>query len=252
MRSSRMRSYVCALVILVYITVLTSTLSDSQTTQPSPILSEAIPSFEVDHLCLLDALLQLGQEAGVPLGIEYVDPEAVEKTFTAKWGETTVGEIVEGLLGDREGYSWRVRDGVLTVSHESVVRGRENLLDQVLPEFSIPRCLVGDASNLLYMVLYQKLHPENQGFAGDYNPGDLQNLIGPFKLRDAPVWRVLNHLVCANKKAAWIVQVPPGHLDELPSSGLWTIDEYQTPPRRYAETLRHAIWGSNPKPPGRK
>jgi hypothetical protein len=188
----------------------------------------------VERLCLLDALLQLGQEEGVPLGIEYVDREALEKPLSVKLDETTVGEIVEGLLGQNKGYSWRVRDGVLTVSHESVVSGKENLLDHVLHEFSVPRCLVGDACNLLHMVLVQELHPQIQGFAGDYSPGDLQNLIGPFKLRNVPVWRVLNRLVSANKKAAWIVQVPPGHLDELPSYGLWTIVEYETPPRRYA------------------
>lgn len=252
MRSGLLGSYVCALVILVFPTALPRPVSCPQTAQSPPILSKPVASFKVQRLCLLDALFQLGQEEGVPLGIEYVDREALEKPISVKLDQTTVGEIVAELLGEKEAYSWRVREGVLTVSHESVVSGRENLLDHVLPEFSVPRCSVGEASHLLHMVLDLELHPQIQGFAGDYSPGDSQSLIGPFKLRNAPVWRVLNRLVSANKKAAWIVQVPPGHLDELPSYGLWIIVEYETPPRRYAEALRHTIWDSSPNPPGRE
>jgi hypothetical protein len=196
----------------------------------------------VEGLCLLDALLQLGQEERIPLGIEYVDREALEKPINVKMDETTVGEVMERLLGQDRGYSWFVREGVLTVSHESITSQKGNLLDYVLPEFSSPRCSVGDANHLLFMALELQLYPQTQGFAGEYSPGDLQNLIGPLKLQNARVWRVLNRLVSVNKKAAWIVQVPPSHLDKLPRNGLWTIVEYETPPRRCAAVLRHTIW----------
>jgi len=236
----------CILGVLVPSTASARSPAAAQTA-PSPVLSKPVAWFEVDHICLLDALLQLGQEAGVPLGIEYVDRKALEKPITMKWTETTVGEIVEELLAEHQGYSWRVRDGVLTVSHESVASGEGNLLDDVLPEFSTPRCSVVEASHVLEMSLYRKIHPDVEGFAGDYSPGHLQNLIGPLKLRNVRVWKVLNRLVSGNKPAAWIVQVPPGHLDELPSYGLWTIVEYESPPRRYAAVLRSTIWGTGPK-----
>jgi len=252
MRLNFRASYVWVLVALVFATGLPQSLGRAQTTQSPPVLSQSVPSFKVERLSLVDALLQLGQQEGFPLGIEYVDREALQKPISVKMDETTVGEILEELLGQNRGYSWHVREGVLTVSHASVASGRENLLERVVPQFSVPRCSVGDASHLLLMDLKQELYPEIQGFAGEYSPGDLGNLIGPLKLRNVPVWRVLNRLVSVNKKAAWIVQVPPGHLDKLPSCGLWTIVEYETPPRRCGAALRHTIWGSNLNPPDRE
>jgi hypothetical protein len=49
------------------------------------------------------------------------------------------------------------------------------------------------------------------------------------------VRQVLNRLVSSTKKGAWVVRVQPCSLDQLPSGGLWTIIEYETPPRQYAE-----------------
>ena len=85
------------------------------------------------------------------------------------------------------------------------------------------------------MSLNNHLHPEVTGYAGEYDPGDPQNLIGPLELRNAPVRQVLNRLVSSTKKGAWVVRVQPCSLDQLPSGGLWTIIEYETPPRQYAE-----------------
>jgi hypothetical protein len=256
------------------------------------ILSKGVASFNVRGLCLVDALLTLGQEEQVPLGIEYISREALagcgktlhgchpersegsrsayllenaqgqilrfalhrtvrgfaqndsfeeffrsllEKPISEDFHDTTVGGIVQALLDGRSGYTWRVRDGVLNVSHRSVAAGKANLFDRVLPEFVIRRCSVADASNVLYMSLNNHLHPEVTGYAGEYDPGDPQNLIGPLELRNAPVRQVLNRLVSSTKKGAWVVRVQPCSLDQLPSGGLWTIIEYETPPRQYAE-----------------
>jgi hypothetical protein len=118
-----------------------------------------------------------------------------------------------------------------------------NLLDRVLPDFEISKCPIGTASAALYFALYRNLHPEVTGYAGEFNPGNPDNVIGPLKVRNATVRHVLNLLANGSNKGAWIVRVPPGHLDQLPPDGLWTIIEYESPPRQYAESLRQAIFG---------
>jgi hypothetical protein len=219
-------------------------VSASQAGQSPTIPSREVASFNVRGLCLVDALLALGQQEQVPLGIEYVGRDALEKPITEDFHSTTVGKIVEVLLGGGKGYTWCVRDGVLNVSHKSVAAGKGNLFDRVLPEFVIRRCSVADASNVLYMSLNRQLHPEITGYLGEYNPGDMRNLVGPLELRNTPVRDILNRLVSsANRRAAWIVQVQPGCLDQLPSGGLWTIIEYQTPPRQYAAELLRRVFG---------
>jgi hypothetical protein len=252
MRSRALKYFLCVLSIAALQVNLPRSLTAPQESPPHTILSKPVASFKVDRVCLVDALLQLGQQEGVPLGIEYVSREALEKPISLQMNETTAGEVIRTLLAQDRGYTWQIHDGVLNIGHESVAKRKDNLLDHVLPEFSVTRCAISDANNLLRMDLDRELHPQIQGFAGHYSPGDPQNVVGPFKLRNPPVWKVLNLLVSANKKAAWIVQVPPGHLDTLPSYGLWTIVEYENPPRRYAEVLRNTIWGSTHNPTDRE
>jgi hypothetical protein len=184
----------------------------------------------------------LGEQERVPLGIEYVSREALEKPITEGFHNTTVGGILERLLGGGKGYTWRVQDGVLDVSHKSVATGKANLLNHVLPTFVIRRCLVADASNVLCMSLNSQLHPEVTGYAGDYNPGNPQDLIGPLEMQNTPVRQILNRLVSANNRAAWVIRVQPGCLGQLPPGGLWKIIEYENPPRQYAQELRREIF----------
>jgi len=246
MRSHPPVFHVLAIGFVLSAVLQNGALSASQAGEPPTILSKRVASFSVRGACLIDALLTLGQQERIPLGIEYVSREALEKPISKDFQNTTVGEIVQVLLGGGRGYTWRVRDGVLNVSHKSVATGKANLLNRVLPEFVMRRCSVADASNVLYMSLNSQLHPEVTGYAGDYNPGDMQNLVGPFELRNAPVWHILNLLVSTGKMSAWAVRVQPGCLDQLPPGGLWTIMEYQAPPRQYAEDLRREIFGREP------
>jgi hypothetical protein len=183
----------------------------------------------------------LGQQEQVPLGIEYVDRDALEKPISHDFRNATIGEIVRALLGGTGGYTWRVRDGVLNIAHQSTA-APGNLLDRVLPDFEISKCSVGTASAALYFALYRDLHPEVTGYAGEFDPGNPDNVIGPLKLRNTPVRHVLNLLANGSKKRAWIVRVPPGHLDQLPPDGLWTIIEYENPPRHVAQWLLREIF----------
>ena len=238
-----MWSRLLAFVFVLPMVLQTGVLKATQAGQSSAILSKRVASFNTRGMCLIEALLKLGQQEQVPLGIEYVNREALVNPLTKDFHNTTVGEIVHALLGGGKGYTWRVRGGVLNVSHRSVASGQANLLNRVLPKFAITKCTLEVASHGLYMELCLHLHPEITGWAGDFYPGNLQNLIGPLELRNAPVRQILNCLVSANKKGAWIVRVQPGCLNQLPSGGLWTITDYETPPRRYAEDLRREIFG---------
>lgn len=236
----------CILVSIVTpaLTALGRPLRSFAVPQSGATLSRRVPSFQGQGLCLVDALLKLGQQEQIPLGIEYISREALEKPVGTDMDETTVGKIVQALLRGDKSYNWEVRGSVLNISHKTLPSGNANLLDRVLPEFAIPQCSVAEASNVLYMTLDQQLHPWVKGYAGEYNPGDLQNRVGPFQLRNATVREILNRLVSgASKSAAWIVRVPADHLGELPTHGFWTIIEYESPPRQYAGDLLRQVFG---------
>jgi hypothetical protein len=230
MRRSRLGVHALALFFFLSAALNGAALNPAQAGQSPTILSKQVASFSVRGLCLVDALLRLGGQEQVPMGIEYVSRESLEKLITEDFHNTTVEGILEHLLGSK-GYCWRVQDDVVDVSHKSVATGKANLLNHVLPTFVIRRCSVADASNVLYMSLNSQLHSEVTGYAGDYNPGDPQDLIGPLEMRNTTVRQILNRLVSANNRAAWVIRVQPGRLGQLPTGGLWTIIEYENPPR---------------------
>lgn len=230
--------------VVVAVMVVGCSRNLAQTIQISPILSRRIPSFKSNGLCLVDALLELGEQAQVPLGIEYVSREALQRPVGKDWDETTVGRVVQYLLARENGYTWQVRGATLNVWHIPVSAGKVNLLDGRLPDFVIPRCSLEQASTVLYMDIDRQRHPYARGYAGNYSSESLQNMVGPYEVRNASVRDILNYLVSsANKKAAWIVRVPPGHLDQLPTQGLWEIVEYANSPHRYAADLTRQIFG---------
>lgn len=218
--------------------------------QQGPVLSRRVESFNVDRLAMVDALLQLGQQEDLPLGIEYIDLESISKPISLEVHNETVEEVLARIL--RKGYHWDVQGPVLHITHEGVSPADKNLLDRPIADYPLPRTTVLFASHFLYMTLLAELHPD-EGTAGDFNPGDEGNLIGPLHLRNVPVRQILNRIVSEGeqRKAAWIVWALCGHLDQLPNGGLWDVVEYETSPRRYADVLRVTLYWRNhpPKPP---
>ena len=122
----------------------------------------------------------------------------------------------------------------------------------MVPEFSIPTCNVQEANNALWMTFYGQRHPHVRGTLGDYNPGNFRYLLEPFKMRNAAVREILNRLVSERVDAAWVVQVPPDYLNQLPPEGLWRIVEYDVPDfRQEIEAVRQSLSAYGPPPPAR-
>lgn len=100
------------------------------------------------------------------------------------------------------------------------------------------------------MALIAQLYPD-VGLKGEYDPGLWGPMVGPLRMRIVTVRQVLNRLVRDAGQAAWVVQVPPREMGQLPSSGLWLSIEYSDPLRmgRVAQlilTARHPVGKLHP------
>jgi hypothetical protein len=211
--------------------------------------STPIPSFHVERATRLDALLRLAQEGHVPLAIEYVNRDLVSKPVTLGLGSTTLADAVGAILADAPGYRCGYLNGVVHITHPRP-GGARNLLDFVLPQFEIPACSLEDASHELQMAVAWASHPSVRGIVGDYSAGVSGEVVGPWKLRNITVRGVLDRIIGQSGSAAWVVQVPPGHLDQLPPAGLWKIVQYSDPSimGNAGEFFRRMIFGQDPGP----
>jgi len=215
--------------------------------QPPRTAASRVESFRANGVTMLGALLKLGQQEHLSLGIDYLNLDAVEAPVRVSLEHTTVGQILDAIVRQDPGYFWRLKDGIVVVSHEGAPTGPRNLLDYVLPVFSIPRCTLQEANQALWMTLYVRLHPETKGFAGTYSPGRMSTRVGPFYLRASSVRQALDAIVSGAGDAAWVAQVPPDHLQELPPTGLWRLIDFRDPDvLRQADLVRQNLHRSAP------
>jgi hypothetical protein len=83
-----------------------------------------VRSFNIRDLNMIDALLQLGQEQQIPIGIEYIDATAFRSRITLHEQDTTVGKLLDAIT-HAPGYYWSVQGYVITVSHKGAPKGAQ-------------------------------------------------------------------------------------------------------------------------------
>jgi len=191
---------------------------------------------------MIDALLQLGQEQWIPIGIEYIDAAAFRGRITLHEQDTTVARLLDTITHGR-GYSWFIQGEVVMVTHNGAPQGRKNLLNTRIPEFAIPREVTMQAASLrLLGTLYLVLHPHATGIVGDYPSGNPQFRVGPWTMRNATVRQILNRIVSQHNNGAWVVQQAPWNMDKEPAYGLWRVFEYDgNNGAKYSRLLQ--VWG---------
>jgi hypothetical protein len=230
---------VIALVVLV---CLSATTLGQASAFASEYHSLPVASFDVRGLNMIDALLQLGQEQRVPIGIEYIDAAAFRNRITLHVRNSTMG-ILLGTITHGQGYYWFKQGEVVIVTHRGAPQGRKNLLNTRISEFTIGKEITLQAASLqLLLHLYFVLHPNSTGIAGDYPGGNANFRVGPLNMRNATVRQILNRIVSQHRNGAWAVQQAPCNMDKDPSYGLWRIFEYDgNNGAKYSGVLQ--VWG---------
>ncbi|HUI41658.1 MAG TPA: hypothetical protein VL523_06795 [Terriglobia bacterium] len=230
-----------ALGALLYCALAIAAGRDRQRTHAP---DSSVESFTANNVPVLDALLKLGRQQHIALGIDYVDLAAAERPISVSLEHVTVARALDAILAHQRGYVWGLGDGVVVVSQQGAPAGARNLLDFVLPSFSVRRCTLQEASHALEMDLGVALHPQTKGIVGDYRPGNTSTMVGPLHLHAITVRQVLDRLVLDAGVAAWMAQVPPADIHELPSRGLWRLIDFTDPASlREVDHLRQSLRG---------
>jgi hypothetical protein len=105
---------------------------------------------------MIDAMLQLGQEQGIPIGIEYTDAAAFRSCISLREQNTSVEQLLDAITHP-QGYSW----------------------------------LQAASLRLLGQLNFAQ-HPQSTGIVGDYPSGNPQLRVGPWTMRNATVRQILN------------------------------------------------------------
>ena len=229
------------LSVFVYLCASPPTLGQARP-DGSDFPSRPVSSFGIRDLNMIDALLQLGQEQQVPIGIEYIDAAAFRSRITLHARNSTVGSLLDTITHG-QGYRWFIQDGVVMVTHHGELEGRKNLLNTRILEFAIDKEITLQAASLkLLGALYWALNPHSTGIMGDYPGGNPKFLVGPLRMKNATIRQILNRIVSQHRNGAWVVQQAPWNMDKDPSYGLWRVFEYDgNHGAKYSGLLQ--VWG---------
>ena len=232
---------VVALRFLVCLSASVATVAQARPSV-SELRRRAVASFEVREANMIDALVQLGQQQQVPIGIEYVDAAAFRSRITLHARNSTMGGLLDTITHG-QGYRWFTQGGVVVVTHDGEPPGRKNLLNTRISEFTIDKEVTLQAASLkLLGALYLALNPHSTGIMGDYPSGNPKFGVGPLRMGDATVRQILNRIVSQRRNGAWVVQQPPWNMDKDPSYGLWRVFEYDgNHGAKYSGLLQ--VWG---------
>jgi hypothetical protein len=189
--------------------------------KPVSVLSRPVSHFSIGQTSVLNALLWLGHDEGVSLGIEFSGQDLSREVQVAA-NMTTMSEAVKKILGSSSAYLLYDSHGVVLIRKKGI--RPPAWLDHRLPQFEMPRMELMTAGYALCMRLELDLNPTIGGFAGDLPVTDPIDEVGPFHERGQTVRQLLIRIVASSRSAAWFPSIP-GDRISFPSSTnrFWTL-----------------------------
>jgi hypothetical protein len=213
------------LIFLCNALLLTAGPSLAQSDSP---LRAPLPQFGVHNASIPDALLQAGQQSGVPLGIDASDPKLWKTRVSVRAQNANLGEALGQILAAAPGYTI-AQDGRTVVIRRA--SGPGDLLDTRILEFRSVAGSAGDLSLKLWMTLVLQLSPSRQGFLGFNRTSPLDKLLPASDLSGKTAWEILDWIVGTHGSAAWVAVPFTGELGESSTQrDLWRLEFYPNRP----------------------
>lgn len=191
-------------------------------------LAQEVSNYSNAGVPLIPTLLSVADAYNLPMGIEQVTQEALERPVEVKLEHGTLSRLLDLCVEQLPGYSWAMRDEVVNVFGPQELTQASNLFNLVVPSFGIHDQTLNDADEKLRMTAHIEVdHPK--GIVGSYLPSfPLEGVRMTFAARNVTVREILNCLVRLHGKSVWIARVPPEGLSGLPQAGLWKLLPHST------------------------
>ena len=191
-------------------------------------LSITVTDYDNQQKPLIQTLLAVARDHHIPMGIERVVREAVEKPITVKLKKGTVASILNECMKQLPNYTWSIQNEIVQIWTGNENKQSSNLLNSIIPSFEITNRSLDHANFMLRGMLFNQINPppkSGSGVAGSYigNTALTEGKKITLKVRNASVRSILNQLVSLHGEAVWIARVEPERMSTLPSAGLWII-----------------------------
>ncbi len=204
-------------------------------------LSASIAEFNAQQVSRIEALLMLGEQYNLCLGIEYVDRNLLTDLVDIHVKSGTAATAIDSILSPTRGLTIERRNGAIEIRQRVSADKVRNIFGYVIPKWESSRGPIQVVSLLLHWALVSELNHQLSGFGGHTGGGNPQDLVGPFNENDQSVRDLLDKVVAQSKGAAWISEVSGDQVTDLglpEKRRIWMIVEYGGPKDQYPDLLR--------------
>ena len=188
-------------------------------------LSDVISEVRIAKATRLAALVQLGYKKNICFGLEAPDPTMLSDVVHLNSSRLTVEAAIRQILPNQPPYELSQRNGVIVIRKADF----GTWLDHTVPSFVVDRTTVQWASMSLFVTVARMADPSIGGFAGDYNPGNANDFIGPVNEQNKRLWDLLTLIVTSSRGGAWISGRCAVTDESITREPCWTVLEYTLP-----------------------
>lgn len=200
-------------------------------------LESKVAQYDTGGRPFVGAVLDLVCRYQLPLGLEYVDREAVRKPLNLKLTNKPVREILQALVAQVPQYRLRISPDVIEVYSPKARADASNFLNTVVANFA----RTGQTPRMVSLAIYSAVTAERHqvccGIVNVLEPGDAPTVT--LALRDKRAYELLDALV-ARMQGFWIPVVPPEKLS-VPGPKLWEVYQLEYGPNLAMADLERAF-----------
>jgi len=203
----------CAMRLLAILTVVcinhTATAQIAPRSETNPVVS----SFSVSGTRSIQALLQLAQSEGIPIGIVVGDDQLCSMEISYSAQNAPALQIAEGIISSLRGYRVRMEQPsqVIVVTPVNMTVATQEFLSLMDDRYMV-RGNTQTLATMLWVHIRAILYPD-QGTAGSIL-GSPDDAVSELDLKNASVERILNR-IAIRVKGAWVLRPLPTTLSNL-------------------------------------
>jgi len=97
---------------------------------------------------LTETLLKFSDQQHLRIAVEYVDRTSMNQPIVVNLQDKTVRQGLDSILGTGQGYSWRLRNGIVEITNRRGSKRADKQLNMVIPMFAI-----GDGDTAIWRLL---------------------------------------------------------------------------------------------------
>jgi hypothetical protein len=229
MRINRPRSVCIRLCLVIFVCVLLGSAMNNAVVQTPEAklkakLQTRVKDFDNQGKALIPTLLKIASDYGLPMGIEKVVKQSVGEPITVRLASGTVATLLDIAVSQLSDYSWATDHGAVEVYGVEEFSNPSNLLNNMVPSFSVNNETLDDANMKLRNIFFVATQNPSGAYAGSYiGTPQLGDQRISLNVENATIRSILNRLAALHAEAVWIARVSPERLTQrpLPTAGLW-------------------------------